>query len=146
MIYGGSRAGLVDERLAEYRVHDGALSSDRGRMLSGMVMTLKKARDHAAELGLDAGERRILDASLERRRRAAALAVARDALRAGDPAARRLSLAVARDRGQDPRTRLKSVAVAVAPGLARRLNARRERGGFTGASGIRVPGANRAEG
>ena len=68
MIYGGSRAGLVDERLAEYRVHpDGALSSDRGRMLSGMVMTLNKARDRAAELGLEAGERRILDASLPER-------------------------------------------------------------------------------
>ncbi len=138
MIYRGSRAGLIDLPLAEYRLHPDALSSDRARMLAGRISTLEKADAHAGELGLSAPERTTLAASLAGYRRQAAVAGAREAARRGAPDARRLSLAIARDRTQISRTRIKAAATAIAPRLAGRLLGRRQNEGFTGAAGVRV--------
>lgn len=138
LIFAGSRAGLVDEPLSRYRLHEGALSSRRAEMLGGRVMTLEKAAAAAERLGLTAPERELLARSLGNQRRRAAVEEARELVRAGAGDARRRSLAIATGGEHDARTRLKAAAAALAPGLARRLMLRRERDGWVGAAGVRV--------
>jgi cellulose synthase/poly-beta-1,6-N-acetylglucosamine synthase-like glycosyltransferase len=124
MILGGSRAGLVDEPLARYRLRSGSLSSQRSRMFAGRVQTLEKA-SRTAELS--AGEREALDQALARNRRRLALAEAREALLSGSPEARKRSLSVALGPGFGARTRLKALASAISPLTARRLLSSRQR-------------------
>jgi glycosyltransferase involved in cell wall biosynthesis len=138
LIFAGSRAGLVDQPLARYRLHEGALSARRARMLRGRVQTLEKAAADAPALELTAGEREVLERSLARHRRLAAVEEARELLRDGDPDARRRSLGIAASREHDPSTRLKAAGAALAPALARRLMARREADTWVGAAGLRV--------
>jgi Glycosyl transferase family 2 len=138
LIYAGSRAGLVDEPLSRYRLHEGALSSRRAQMLGGRVQTLEKAEAAGRELGLSPSEREALASSLARHRRLAAVEEARQLLREGGGEARRRSLAIATGRGHDPSTRLKAAGAALAPRVARRLMARREADTWVGASGVRV--------
>ena len=138
LIFAGSRAGLVDEPLARTgSTPERCRASGRGCSGNG------------DDVGEGARPRRRPGARRPRAKGAGAslggaaarpLEVARDALRAATP-----PRAGAHSRSQGPRAgeRAKSVAVAVAPGLARRLNARRERGGFTGASGIGCGGEPR---
>jgi GT2 family glycosyltransferase len=124
LILDGSRAGLVAEPLARYRVQAGSLSSQRTRMFEGRVVTLEKT---AARGDLSPEERGIAARSLARYRGQLALAEAREALEARSPDARRRAMAVALGRGFGARTRLKALASAAAPGAARGLLAGRER-------------------
>jgi GT2 family glycosyltransferase len=124
LILGGSRAGLVDEPLARYRLRSGSLSSRRSRMFAGRAQTLEKA----AQLpGLRPAEREVVADSLARYRRLLALAEAREALLAGGRGARRRALAVALGSGFGPRTRIKALASALSPAAAGRLLGGRER-------------------
>jgi Glycosyl transferase family 2 len=124
LIIGGSRAGLVDEPLARYRLRSGSLSSQRPRMYAGRVQTLEKA---ARLPGLSAGEHDVLARSLAHNRRRLAMAEAREALVSGGADARRRALAVALGRGFGPRTRAKALASVISPRAARRLLSGRER-------------------
>jgi hypothetical protein len=124
MILRGSRAGLVDEPLAVYRLTAGSLSAQRTRLFAGRVQTLEKAlqrddllpAERTAALRAKAANGRLL-----------ALSTARDALRDGDPTARRLSLKVVAGPGFSLGTRVKSLGAALAPGLAHKHLIRQER-------------------
>jgi glycosyltransferase involved in cell wall biosynthesis len=124
LIFSGSRAGLVDEPLARYRLMPGSLSSQREGHIEGRLMTLSKA---AARTDLSAAERHVVMRGLDFNRRALALARARAAVMEGRSDARRLSLSVAFGSGFGSRTRVKAVASATAPGWARRRLASRPR-------------------
>lgn len=134
MIVAGARVGLDDRPLALYRLHEGALSSNRARLLRGRVRTLEKAR----RLALDARERAALERSIDHHDRAALVEEARQAARLREADARRLSWEVARDRRFDSVTRLKAAAAALSPMIAARLLARRERGRWVGAGGTTI--------
>jgi glycosyltransferase involved in cell wall biosynthesis len=132
MILTGSRAGLVNEPLAEYRIREVSLASDRVRMLEGRVAVLEKT---ARRSDLSAEERRVLEGSLVVNRRRLKLRRAETALVDRRRDGRRLALDVARDRGFPYSTRARAALASVAPGLARRQLAR---GGREVAAGIRI--------
>jgi GT2 family glycosyltransferase len=132
MIFAGSRAGMVDEPLAEYRVRETSLASNRTRQFEAYVTVLEKA---AARSDLSAEERAAVDRSLAAQRRRLALRRVETALVEAAPGARRLALEIALDDGFPYATRLKAIVAAAAPSLAgRRLaHGRREL-----AAGVRV--------
>lgn len=117
MIMDGSRVGLVEEPLSRYRLRPGSLSSQREAHIEGRLATLAKAgrRDD-----LTRDERRVLERSVEYQRQVLALARARASLLEWRPDARRRAVDVALGRGHGLRTRVKALATAVAPGIARR--------------------------
>ncbi|HEU0304870.1 MAG TPA: glycosyltransferase [Gaiellaceae bacterium] len=117
MILDGSRAGLVAEPLSRYRLHARSLSSQREAHIAGRLQTLQKA---AARSDLGAGEREIVQSSIELNRRALRSARARAALLEGRPDARRRALDVVTGRRHGLKTRLKALAAALAPAYARR--------------------------
>jgi glycosyltransferase involved in cell wall biosynthesis len=123
LIIGGSRAGLVFEPLAVYRIWEGSLSSARVAYAQGHVQTLEKT---ATRDDLDPAERGVLDRSLARRQRAAELTAAEASLAAGDPAVRRRLLRIALGRGYGLGTRFKAAGAALAPAVARRCLERYE--------------------
>jgi glycosyltransferase involved in cell wall biosynthesis len=136
MILEGSRAGLVDEPLAEYRLHGGNITADRTAIHRGRLTTLLKT---AARSDLTEDERAAVQHGIAQERQAVALWATRDALKSRDPDARRrcLSLLVAPQVGT--RARLNASAALVAPRLAGSRLQRRER--LTGrelAGGIRA--------
>jgi glycosyltransferase involved in cell wall biosynthesis len=122
LILAGARVGLVHEPLSVYRIWAGSLSSSRVAYAKGHVQTLEKA---AARDDLSRDEQALVERSLARRRRSAALTEAEAALAEGDRDARRLLLGVAAGRGFGVRMRLKAVAAAIAPGATRRALRRR---------------------
>ena len=117
MILAGSRAGLVADPLARYRLSEGSLSSQREAHIQGRLTTLAKAERRE---DLSREERAVLERSVAYNRRALALASARAALLEARPDARRRALAVTLGRGFGPRARAKSLAAALAPSRARR--------------------------
>jgi glycosyltransferase involved in cell wall biosynthesis len=110
----GSRAGLVDEPLVEYRERPGRLTGDRVRMLDARVRTVRQALAHPQ---LTERERAIALESL----RTALLRNAHEALPLGGATARTAALQVARESTFPAGTRLRAAAAAVAPAVARRL-------------------------
>jgi GT2 family glycosyltransferase len=132
MIFAGSRVGMVNEPLAEHRVRETSLASNRARQFEAYVAVLEKA---AARTDLTADERAVLRQSVDAQRRRLALRRAEDALVQARPDARRLAFNVARDRGFPLRTRAKAVVAAGFPGIAAR---RLARGARELASGVRV--------
>lgn len=124
MIMAGSRVGLVDEPLSRYRLRTGSLSSQREAHIEGRLATLAKAgrRDD-----LTGDERRVLERSVAYQRQVLALARARASLLEWRPDARRRAVDVALGRGHGLRTRVKALATAVAPGIARRRLAAKPR-------------------
>ncbi len=135
LVFSGSRAGLVDEPLLLYRLHEGAQSSHPARMARGQAETLAAA---ARTIELTHSERMVLARSLSRRQRAAEVEEARLALLEGAPDGRRRSLAVAARSENKINTRMKAVAGAVAPGLTRRLLLSRARRRWVAAGGVEV--------
>jgi cellulose synthase/poly-beta-1,6-N-acetylglucosamine synthase-like glycosyltransferase len=117
MILSGSRAGLVDEPLAEYRVRATSLASDRLRQFDGYVAVLQKA---AARDDLLPHEHTTVEQSLARQKRRRRMREAEIALADSRPDARRLAFELALERGFPVRERLLSATAAVLPGLARR--------------------------
>lgn len=129
MILGGSRAGLVDEPLAVYRIRGGTLSSNRPRSLRSGVVVLERAGRHPS---LTPDERRYLKRELAEKRREAELAEAEEALRgfASNPRRRALRIALGPP-GYGVAARMKALAAALAPGAARRYLERLEKRGHS---------------
>ena len=135
LILNGSRAGCVDEPLAEYTVRSESVSAYRRDVLRGSVRLLEKAE---VEQNLRPHERGDLVLSLAEKRRELVRLELQEALARRDPDARRRALAVAFDSGYGTLTRFKMAASAVAPGLARRLLRRRNERAWVGAGGAKV--------
>jgi hypothetical protein len=131
MIFAGSRVGLGDEPLGEYRVRPTSLASNRTRQLEAYVAVLEKA---GACGDLSAEERHVLERSLGAHRRRLALHMADTALLEGSERARRLALDIALDRRFPYRQRLRAAVAAGLPGAAARRLAR----GRELAAGVRL--------
>jgi glycosyl transferase family 2 len=116
LILSGSRAGLVAEPLALYRLNPGSLSAQRVAHIEGRLQTLAKT---AARSDLTEEERGVLERSVADNSRALALARARAALLEGHYGRRR-AIEVAFGKGFGIRTRLKALVSAAAPHRARR--------------------------
>lgn len=135
LILDGSRAGCVDEPLAEYTVRPESISARRGDVLRSSVCLLEKAE---TDQDLRPYEREDLVLSLAEKRRELVRLELQEALVRRDPRARRRALAVAFDSGHGTLTRLKMAASAAVPGLARLLLQRRNERAWVGAGGARV--------
>jgi glycosyltransferase involved in cell wall biosynthesis len=135
LIFTGSSVGLVEQPLLRWRVHAGAMSSDQADAAIRRVATLELA---TADLDMSPSERAVLERSLARHRREAALMEAKQALRDGAPDARRRSMAIARDRDYPLTSRLKALAGALSPRIMGRLLARQDRRWYVGAGNVRV--------
>jgi glycosyltransferase involved in cell wall biosynthesis len=61
LIFDGAQAGLVDEPLMSYRIHEGSLTSDRVASLTERVALLERARTQPS---LTRRQRRLLSASI----------------------------------------------------------------------------------
>ena len=124
MIFAGSRVGMVNEPLAEHRVRETSLASNRARQFEAYVAVLEKT---AARTDVTANEQEVLRRSLHSQRRRLALRRAEDALTEARPDARRLAFDVARDSGFPLRTRAKAAVAMALPGIAARRLARGRR-------------------
>lgn len=133
MILNGSRAGLVDEPLAEYRLRATNVTSDRLRLHEGRLETLEKA---ARRDDVDDAERAIIGAGIAYERREVAVRRAATAVLSRAPDARARCVAAARCGGLAPLARARALLAAIAPGLARRALVRRSRRGQELAGGI----------
>jgi glycosyltransferase involved in cell wall biosynthesis len=133
MIFAGSRVGLVDEPLAEYRIRETGLASDRTRLIECRVALLEKA---ARRNDLSGVERALLDHTLEEQRRLLSLYSTRQALVESRRGARRLALSLALDRGFPWPARLKAALAIVLPRRAGRYLAERDRDRREVAGGI----------
>jgi GT2 family glycosyltransferase len=137
LVLDGSRAGLVAEPLATYRLGSTSLSAQRAALLRGRCAVLEKS---LARNDLTDSERRRGIEALAANRRGALLAEAQQALVDGDPHARVRALRVAAARSMPARTRIKALAAAAAPRSASRALAReREHAGEPGPAGVRFP-------
>ena len=122
LILSGSRAGLVDEPLARYRVRQGSLSSQRLGMRTGEIAVLEKIlqRDDLSEQ-----ETVAAGSVLAREQGELLVEQARDALRNGRPDARRRALAVVLGKAQSIGSRTKGLLAAIAPRAAGAILRRR---------------------
>jgi glycosyltransferase involved in cell wall biosynthesis len=121
LLYSGAAAGLVDEPLYSYRVHERSLTADRVRTLNDRVAFLERA---GVSYELSGTERTALARSLRAQRASLVLTEAEAALRARAPDARSRALAAARTPGISPRSRIAAVAAVIAPRTAARALAR----------------------
>jgi GT2 family glycosyltransferase len=122
MLLDGAAVGMVDEALIVYRVTPGSLTDDRSASLAARVVLLERAREHPA---LTASEREELDGQLKIHRMRALVADADAATALGKKGATRLLLKVAGTREADVRVRVRALAIALAPRLARAAGASR---------------------
>jgi Glycosyl transferase family 2 len=133
MILAGSRVAMCPEPLARYRLLRGSLSSQRARMLEGRLATLETAARHPA---LEPADRAVVDETISRHRRQLAIARARESLLEGRGDARLRSLQLARAPSIALSTRVKALACAAVPGVARRRLAERP---YETTAGILLP-------
>jgi hypothetical protein len=126
LIFAGSRAGLVNEPLYRYRVRADSVTGDRVSTLRQRLHMLERVR---GGLELAPAEEASLARSLDRQRRALLLTEAEAALRSGHPDARRRAFAVAAAGDVKAPARLKALASAFSPRLARWALERRARQG-----------------
>lgn len=116
LILAGSKAGLVDEPLAIYRLRAGSASSDRVANLLGAVRYVERCLAHPS---LTEDERRFAERELGIVRRQAALLVAEASLRGLRPHPRRRCLDIVfGPPGYGALTRTKAAVAAVAPRAA----------------------------
>ncbi len=119
-VLAGARAGLVDAPLAIYRLREGSLSANHAVNMRAELSIFERAR---TDPSLTFEERAYLEHELEVKRGETRVISAADAVAEGAPDARRNALAVAfgdLPPGFGTRTRLKALAAAVSPRLARR--------------------------
>ncbi|HEY1689362.1 MAG TPA: glycosyltransferase [Solirubrobacteraceae bacterium] len=135
MILSGSRAGLIPEPLARYRVRAGSLSTDTPAMLRGGIRCLERAALHA---DLSRQEHSVLAQAMRHRQRRLALVEAQEALRQGRPHARRGLMRIAVGGGYGLRTRLKAMASAAFPKHAAERLTQRQRDSWVGAAGVHI--------
>lgn len=115
LILNGAMAGLVDEPLLHYRLHEGSLTASRAPTLRDRVTVLEKA---ATNRDLRPSERPVLAASLRYHRHRAALAEA-EAAEPGLTGSRRRLLRVALRAGLSPRMRARMLLASLRPGYIR---------------------------
>lgn len=118
LIESGSRAGIVEEPLLEYRLGSSSLTSGRVETLWDRVRMLEKA---LADPQLSASSRRAAETALSEQRARAQQRAAREASASGDPSARQLLLEVARSGEVPLRARVAARIAAVSPSRSRRL-------------------------
>lgn len=131
LILEGSRAGLLYEPLARYRLRSESLSDDRAANMRAMIEIVGRALEHPS---LTRAEREFALADLRVKERLTRVAELEDALRRRSPEARSRALRVASagDLGYPARVRLKALATATAPHTAGAiLRAQDRRGGVT---------------
>jgi len=136
LVLGGARAGLVDAPLASYRLHERAMSAGRLDMYRGRVQTLSKTRSHPS---LSAAERAAVDRGIAAEERRVSREELEVALASSTPGARRTARAVASDRGQPARSRIKAGMAFVAPALVGALIRRERRYAWVGVGDLRLP-------
>ena len=141
LIHGDAVAGLVDEPLYRYRLHDRSVTSDRVRTLRDRVVLLERVRK---TYDLSDGERAALAGSLARQRAALVLTEAEAALRSRSPDARRRALQAARSPGVGLRSRAAALAAALAPAAAAAALERRVLRGRRSRLERSLPGRNSA--
>ncbi|MFL5826612.1 MAG: glycosyltransferase family 2 protein [Thermoleophilaceae bacterium] len=117
LVLDGSRVGLVNEPLAEYRVSASSISADARRMADGCMKLLDKHRDDPR---LSAHDRAVMQAAHADYKRELELVEARMSLLAEAPDARRKVVRIALGRGHSVATRAKALFAAAAPRAARR--------------------------
>ncbi|MFL5826613.1 MAG: DUF6411 family protein [Thermoleophilaceae bacterium] len=117
LVLDGSRVGLVDEPLAEYRLSTSSISSDGPRMARACMAVLDKHRDDPR---LSDGQRATLEDARHDYELELAREEARVALRGDAPGARRKLLRVAAGDGQPAQTRVKALLAAFSPHTATR--------------------------
>ncbi|HVV90911.1 MAG TPA: glycosyltransferase [Solirubrobacterales bacterium] len=122
MIFSGSRAGLVDEPLATYRLHRDSLSTHPLGVLGARMAALEKA---LASGDLNQREAAIARGVIEGDRLDYRLAAATEALLERDPAARSQLRSLVTTRGLSRQARARAAIAWLAPGPARRLLTRR---------------------
>ena len=123
LVHRGAVAGVIDEPLYRYRLHERSVTADRVRTLGDRVVLLERIRQ---TYELHGGERVALARSLTRQRASLALTEAEAALRARSRNARSYAFAAARTRGVGLRSRLAALAAALAPRAAARTLERRD--------------------
>jgi hypothetical protein len=114
LVRSGSRAGLVDAPLAEYRLRPGTLSSDRLALVESRIATLVRARSRG---GLSAEELDTLAKAVAAQGRELLVRRARASLESGE-IDRSSLLAIARDSGFRPARRTAALLAVVLPSLA----------------------------
>ncbi|MGH3084527.1 MAG: glycosyltransferase [Gaiellaceae bacterium] len=123
LIHAGAVAGLVDEPLYRYRIHDRSVTADRVRTLRDRVVLLERVRQ---TYRLSDRAHAALARSLARQRASLVLTEAEAALRERSPDARSRAFAAARTHTVGLRTRAAALAAALAPKAAARALERRE--------------------
>lgn len=118
LILAGCKAGMVDEPLLRYRLHEGGLTSNRLDALLARVRVLEK---HEHNPALTAQERGVLTASLAANRRRLALAEVELAFTDLPMHGRRRALALIARRDLPWVGRLTAAAALVMPRWARRM-------------------------
>jgi hypothetical protein len=114
----GAAAGLVDEPLMIYRWTPGSITDNLPISLPARVVLLERVRDHPA---LTASERAELGERIKIHRARALVARAHSPTALGESGARTRLLKVAMTREAGVGTRLRSLAMAVSPRLARAI-------------------------
>ena len=135
LILDGSRAGLVNEPLALYRLRETSLTARRRELILGKLSTLEKAR---RDLATTAGDDAVLDRTIAAHERELAMIDFQAAVERGDPVARERAVDVLLAPGFAPRNRLQAAGAIAAPGLLRRLLRKRAVTSWVGAGGTRV--------
>jgi Glycosyl transferase family 2 len=135
LILDGSRAGLVNEPLALYRLRETSLTARRRELVLGKLSTLGKARH---SLALKADDETVLDRAIAAHERELSMLDFQAAVERGDPSSRKRALDVLVAPGFPPRNRLQAAGALAAPGLVRRLLRRRSVTSWVGAGGTRV--------
>ena len=122
LILDGAVTAYIDEPLYRWRLTPGSLLSDGVANEQELMRALDKA---LASGKLNSAERAAATATVAARYRDLIRLDARDAVRSGNAAARRLSLRLALGRGFSLPTRAKAAVTVVSPALARRFLDRR---------------------
>jgi glycosyltransferase involved in cell wall biosynthesis len=137
LILGGSRAGLVDEPLAVYRLHESAANADRVAMARGRLRVLRNRR---LEPSLTDDERRFLRDRIAQEERRVEWEELRASLANGASpgGVRSVAWRVVRDRGQPRDVRARGALALAVPALARRRIARNAATTWTTAGDRRV--------
>jgi hypothetical protein len=135
MILNGAQVGAVLEPLAHYRVRRSSLSASRGLMLVGSLQTMHKALAHPR---LQADERMVAEATVQRLRRELANVTLAEGLRARAPHIRRRAARIAFAPALPARTRLKAMLAVIAPRLVESFVSRRQGQRWVGAGGTTV--------
>ncbi len=136
LLVGGARAGLVDEPLASYRLHESAMSAGRLDMYRGRVRTLRKTRENPA---LTDAEREIVERGIVAEEARVAREALDDAVAHRSGGGRRLAWRVLRDDSQPSRSRAKAGLAMLVPSAVGRLVRRKRRHTWVGVGDLRLP-------